>query len=96
MDEPQVMQFVLLAQHREYLLEEPPICSSKPFQIMKKVIMDGIDNNEVKDIEPWVAATTMFGGALRMMNLQLDNVLEKPLTDYLDEVADSGWRGIRA
>ena len=29
--EPRMMQFILLAQHREYLPEEPPICSSSHF-----------------------------------------------------------------
>jgi len=95
MSEPQVMQFVLLAQHREYLPEESPICSSQPFQIMKQVILEGIENNEVREMEPWVAATSMFGGALRMMNLQLDGVLDKPLDFYLDEVTESAWLGIK-
>lgn len=94
-EHPKQMQFVLLAQHREYLPDEAPICSSKPFQAMKKVILEGIEAGEIRDIEPWVAATTMFGGALRMMNLQLDGVLDCPLTDYLDDIVDCAWRGIQ-
>ena len=94
-EQPRHMQFVLLAQHREYLPDEAPICSSKPFQAMKKVVMEGIEAGEVREMEPWVAATTMFGGALRMMNLQLDGALERPLTEYLDEVVNSAWRGIK-
>lgn len=93
--EPRMMQFILLAQHREYLPAEPPICSSQPFQIMRRVIEDGIANGEVRRMEPWVAATAMFGGALRMMNLQLDHVLDRPLSAYLDEVVDCAWRAIR-
>ena len=89
------MQFVLLAQHKEYLPDEAPICSSKPFQTMKKVVVDGMAEGEVREMDSWVAATAMFGGALRMMNLQLDGVLDRPLTDYLDEVVECGWRGIK-
>ncbi len=96
LERPRQMQFVLLAQHREYLPDEAPICSSKPFQAMKSVVVEGIESGEVRAMEPWVAATTMFGGALRMMNLQLDGVLERPLTDYLDDVVDCAWRGIKA
>ena len=92
---PQQMQFVLLAQHREYLPDEAPICSSSPFRMMKKVITDGIEKGEVRDLEPWVAATAMFGGALRMMNLQLDGVLEMPLSSYQDGVVECAWLGIR-
>ncbi len=94
--QPRNMQFVILAQHREYLPDEAPICSSQPFQTMKKVIIDGIVSGEVRDMEPWIAATAMFGGALRMMNLQLDGVLEQPLSEYLDDVVDCAWRGIKA
>lgn len=94
-EEPQMMQFVLLAQHREYLPEEPPICSSQPFQFMRQVVEEGIAAGEIRPIEPWVAASAMFGGALRMMNLSLDGVLEHPLAAYTDEVVDCGWRAIR-
>ena len=95
-DQPRNMQFILLAQHREYLPNEAPICSSKPFQIMKGIIQEGIKTGEVREMEPWVAATAMFGGALRMMNLQLDGVLSKPLIHYLDEVTESAWNAVKA
>lgn len=94
--EPAMMQYVLLAQHREYLPSEPPICSSQPFLFMREVVQDGIAAGEVRDIDSWVAASAMFGGALRMMNLRLDQALERPLPDFLDEVADCGWRAIRS
>jgi len=92
--EPRTMQFILLAQHREYLREEPPICSSRPFQFMRQVIEEGMLAGEVRKMEPWVAATAMFGGALRMMNLQLDHALDSPLSGYLDDVVDCAWRAI--
>jgi len=96
MEKPIEMQFVLMAQHREYLPDEAPICSSKPFQAMKKVIVEGIKNKEVRKMDSWVAASAMYGGALRMMNLQLDGALNKPLIKYLDQVVDSAWQGIKA
>jgi len=92
--QPQMMQFVLLAQHREYLPEEPPICSSQPFRYMRQVVEEGVAAGEVRELEPWVAATAMFGGALRMMNLQLDHALDRPLSEYLDDVVECGWRAI--
>jgi TetR/AcrR family transcriptional regulator, repressor of fatR-cypB operon len=95
MQQPRSMQFVLLAQHREYLPDEAPICSSGPFQAMKQVVVKGIEEGEVRKMEPWVAATAMFGGALRMMNLQLDGVLDKPLPAYVDEVVECAWYAIR-
>jgi TetR/AcrR family transcriptional regulator, repressor of fatR-cypB operon len=95
MKQPQNMQFILLAQHREYLPSEAPICSSKPFQAMKRVVIEGIEKGEVREMDAWVAATAMFGGALRMMNLQLDGVLSEPLNNYIDEVVTCAWYGIK-
>lgn len=95
-DEPRMMQFVLLAKHREFLPQEPPICSSRPFLAMRRVLEEGIATGEVRPMEPWVAATAMFGGAIRMMSLELDGVLDRPLSDYLDEVVECGWRAVRA
>lgn len=94
LEKPLSMQFILLAQHRQYLPDEAPICSSSPFQTMKKVVMQGMANREIRNMDAWVAATTMFGGALRMMNLQLDGVLERPLTEYSEEVVDCAWRAL--
>ena len=94
-EQPRHMQFVLLAQHREYLPDEAPICSSKPFQSMKQVVVEGIESGEVRKMEPWVAASAMFGGALRMMNLQLDGALDRPITDFLDEVVECAWLAIK-
>ncbi len=94
--EPQTMQFILLAKHREYLPEESPICSSGPFVRMREVLEEGIRSAEVRDIEPWVAATAIFGGALRMMNLYLDGALDRPLADYLDQVVECGWRAVQS
>lgn len=95
-EHPRITQFVLMAQHREYLPNEPPICSSRPFQRMRQVVEDGMAAGEVRLMEPWVAATAVFGGALRMMNLQLDGALERPLPDYADEVVECAWRAVQA
>ena len=95
-DDPTTMRFVLLAKHREFLSDEPPICSSRPFAAMRRVLEEGIAEGEVRQMDPWVAASAMFGGALRMMSLSLDGVLEAGLDAYLDEVAACGWRAVRA
>lgn len=95
-EQPRVMQFVLQAQHREYLRDEPPICSSEPFQFMRQVIEEGIEAGEVRELDPWVAATAMFGGALRMMNLQFDEALAGGIQQHLSDVVDCGWRAIKA
>ena len=96
LDEPQKTQFILMAQHREYMPDAAPICSSRPFQTMKAVVERGIKAKEIRALDSWVAASTMFGGALRLMNLHLDGALDRPLMELLDEIMDCAWRGLKA
>ncbi len=96
LDEPQKMQFILMAQHREYLPDASPICSSRPFQAMKGVVEQGLRKKEIRPLDSWVAASAMFGGALRLMNLHLDGALDRPLMDLMEETLDCAWRGLEA
>ena len=92
--EPEVMAFMLYAKHREFMPEEAPICSSKPFEQMRNMVKEGMDSGILVSMDPLVAATAVFGGALRMINLRLDGILEKPLPVYLDEVWQCAWRSV--
>lgn len=93
-DDPRAMRFVLEARHREFLPHEPPVCSSQPFMRMRECIEQGIASGEVRAIEVPVAATAVFGGAIRLLHLHLDGVLEEPLSRYLASMQDAAWRAI--
>ena len=94
-EEPATMNFALYAKHREFMPSERPICSSRPFELMHQMVVEGIISGALRPIEPWVAATSLFGGPLRMISLRLDGVLPNPLPTYLDEVWDCAWRSVR-
>lgn len=95
-EEPNMMKFMLHARHKEFLPEEGPICSSRPFQHMREMVAAGIKSGEILAMDEIVAAAAVFGGALRMIQLRLDGILEKPLTDYQDEIWTTAWRSIAA
>ncbi|BHH83807.1 TetR/AcrR family transcriptional regulator [Desulforhopalus sp. 52FAK] len=88
------MQYMLYAKHSEFMPEEKPVCSSQPFTLMKQIIIEGINQGVIRNIDPNVAAVTVFGGAIRLIFLRLDGVLENPLPTYLDECWDCAWRGV--
>jgi AcrR family transcriptional regulator len=94
-EEPETMNFALYAKHREFMPSEKPICSSRPFELMRQMVTEGISAGTVRPIEPWVAATALFGGALRMISLRLDGALPEPLPTYLEEVWDCAWRAVQ-
>ena len=91
---PHVMQFVLNARHKEFLPNLPPICSSQPFLTLRNVIQQGMDDGELKEMDLMIAASSSFGGVLRLIQLGLDGMLSEPLPTYLDQITQVSWQGI--
>ena len=94
--EPRAMDFMLYAKHREFLPGEIPICSSKPFELMRGVVSVGMEASEIRSMDVMVASTSLFGGPIRMITARLDGVLQAPLPHYLEEVWDCAWRSVAA
>ncbi|MCB1802772.1 MAG: TetR/AcrR family transcriptional regulator [Gammaproteobacteria bacterium] len=92
--DPKMVAFILNARHREFLVDEPGICSSRPFQKMRDIIVRGMEHGEIRAMEPWVAASLAFGPALRMISLRLDGMVEHPLPSCLDEIWASTWSAL--
>lgn len=89
-----IISYMLHAKHREFLPDEPPICSSTPFKAMRGIVQQGMEEGEIRQGEPWVVASSVFGGAIRMIHLRLDGVIKEPLTQYYDELVDCMWQGM--
>lgn len=90
------MHYMLYAKHQEFMPEEKPVCSSRPFTFMKQMVMEGIEAGEIRKIDPNVAAVSIFGGAIRLIFLRIDGVLENPLPFYLEECWECAWKGVTA
>ncbi len=95
-EEPEVMTYMLFVKHKEFMPDMAPICSSKPFRQMRRMIVDGMTSGEVRSMDDTVAAASVFGGALRMISLRLDGVLEQSLEEYFDEIWSCAWQSVRS
>ena len=93
-DEPHVMEFMLYAKHKEFLPDQAPICSSVPMSRMRELVAIGIARGEVRDIDPTIAAASIYGPAIRMVQLRLDGIIDRPLFGALDELWACSWRAI--
>ncbi|MBV2123121.1 MAG: TetR/AcrR family transcriptional regulator [Candidatus Thiodiazotropha sp. (ex Ctena orbiculata)] len=89
-----IVAYVLHAKHQEFLPDEPPICSSTPFKTMRNIVQRGMESGEIRDGDPWVVASGVFGGAIRLIHLRLDGVLNVPLPELYDELIDCMWHGM--
>lgn len=94
--EPRGMEFMLYAKHREFMPDETPVCSSRPFELMREIVADGMARGDVRRLDPMVAATALFGGPLRMITARLDGILPRALPTYLDEVWECAWKAVAA
>ncbi|AKH21746.1 TetR/AcrR family transcriptional regulator [Sedimenticola thiotaurini] len=89
-----IIEFMLHAKHREFLPDEPPICSSTPFEGMRKIVREGMETGEIRQGNPWVAAAAVFGSAFRLIHLRLDGVMDQPVTECYDDLIDAMWQGV--
>ena len=92
--DPKKMNYMLHANHQEFLPSEKPVCSSVPFELILNMVQTGIQRGEIRRLRPVVASATIFGGALRLIHLRLDGALQEPVTEYFEEIWDSSWRGV--
>jgi len=91
---PEVMEYVLYFKHREVLPAEKPICSSRPFELIKGIIAEGIEAGEVRPMDEVLASAALLGMPVRMIQLRLEGVIDRPLPEYLADTWECAWRGI--
>lgn len=92
--EPNKMDYMLHMNHKEFIPDQKPVCSSVPFELIANMIPQGMGTGEIKDMDPIAASVCIFGPALRLIHLKLDGVLTKPLSVYFDEIWIGVWQGV--
>ncbi len=89
-----IMAFVFHAKHTEFLSEVPLICNASPFIKIRGIIQKGIKAGELLEVDSWVAASSIFGGAIRMIQLRLDGLIEEPLINSYEAIIHTAWMGV--
>ncbi|MDD4881541.1 MAG: TetR/AcrR family transcriptional regulator [Gallionellaceae bacterium] len=92
--EPRAMEFMLYAKHREFLPRQGPVCSSRPFVLMREIVSMGMERGEIRPMDTLIASASLFGGPLRMITGRLDCLVDKPLPECLDAVWACAWRAV--
>src|SRR3569623_2485324 len=73
--EPWEMDYLLYARLREFLPDEAPKCTTRPFVMMREMISRGIARGEIRQMDVMVASASLFGGPIRMITTRLDGIL---------------------
>lgn len=90
-----IMAFVFGARHREFLPEQPPICSSRAFERLRELVQEAMAAGQVREMDTWLAAAAVFGSTIRLIQLRLDGVIDRPLTEMIDETIEATWQGVQ-
>ncbi len=93
-DAPEVMRFLLLSNHREFLPDAKSLSSSPPFEGFKEILSEGIKNGDIRRMNPAMAYASFYGIILESIRLSLEGLLEKPISTYNHELWDSAWHAI--
>jgi hypothetical protein len=71
------------------------MCDAAPFIKIRNITSQAIKNGDLKHTDTWVATSLIFGGAIRLIQLRLDGLIDKPLVEYLDVLMSSLWGGLK-
>lgn len=89
-----IIAFVFHAKHAEFISQDPRMCHSAAFSKMRTIIHNGIRAGEFADMDPWVLTASIFGGTIRMIQLRLDGIIERPLPEYADMLLQTIRAGV--
>ena len=91
----QIISFVFHAKHTDFIPNEPLMCDATPFIKIREITSKAIERGDLRDADTWVATSLIFGGAIRLIQLRLDGLIEKPLVNYIDVLMSSLWHGLK-
>ncbi len=94
--DPEMMEYMLLMKHGEFLSDVPPICSTEPFRQVQEIIGAGIAGQTLKEGDSFLAAVAFTGVILRAVELRLMGVMKQKLAKVGDNLFDHAWASISA
>ena len=91
---PEVMQFLLILKHNEFLPEEKSVMETAAFVKIIKIIQAGIKAGEIRDIDPQLVNAYFFGIINNTLRSVLTGALNKKADAYLSQTWLAAWNGI--
>lgn len=92
---PYVMEYMLFMKHTEIYEDALPICMSRPFQIIKDLLEEGISKNEIREGRLEIVTASFLGIPLKIIELKLGGVIDYPLDECIEETVINSWNAIK-
>ncbi len=94
--DPIMVEYLLYARPKEVLDKCMTVCSEEGLSAVKEIVEEGIKSGELKPMNVVVAAASLSGTLTRMIELRLDQLIEFPLTEAIDQTAENIWFALRS
>ncbi len=91
-----IMEYALYIKHREIIPDGKPICSSEPFELLKRFMAYEMRRGTIRQQDLYIATVGLTAMPIRFMQLRWDGVIETPLTELTDPIFDAVWRSLEA
>lgn len=91
-----IMAYLFNIRHAEFLSDQLLLCESAGFVKIDQLIKAGIAAGEFRAMDPLVASSCLFGGAIRMIQLRLDGLIQQPLPELLEQTVAGILAGVCA
>lgn len=94
--DPLMIEYLLYARPKEILNTNLTICAEEGLHTVLEIVKKGINKGELRNINCSVGASVVSGILLRLIGLRLDKIIDFPLTNVIEETAESIWLALKA
>ncbi len=90
-DAPEIVLFLLFVKTEEFLPEQSPLLETAAFNKIKRILQNGIQEGEIRSIDPLLAYSYFFGIIIHTLSLVLSGALPKSADSYQAQVWLAAW-----
>ena len=91
---PDALRFLLTVNHAEFLRDEKPFLKTPAVNKMLKIFQLGINNGEIRSLEPMLIYSCFFGIIYTTLELILNGTLDKKSDLYQSQAWIAAWNTI--
>lgn len=93
--DPVMVQYLLYARPKEVLNKNLSVCSEEGLKGALEVAKMGMENNEIRPMDLYLAAAVISGCIIRMIELRNDGLINNPLEEYIEATANNIWLSLK-
>jgi AcrR family transcriptional regulator len=93
-DAPEVIQFLLFMNHKEFLPDSPALMETPAFTKILRIIQAGIKEQEIRSLDPAIAYCYFFGIIQHGLQLILSQTLPRSADSYQPQIWQAAWMSI--